>query len=203
MQKVEQGEDNPSSYDTRRRSKREFSKTRRAAATFGQTEALESTPEAFPTIPLHVQEVLSPPHLMQPSTSQQSAQCQMMLMHSQRGEKRTNEVTPIPCQLTRVSIGHNYKSAGNAETENSINSAMLELKELKRANNFSSIKEDCFDHFGRYVASLLRNLPSQTAFELQQEVINIILQPHVFASMNSGSSPSASRCNGDPSEIME
>ncbi|CAL1270677.1 unnamed protein product [Larinioides sclopetarius] len=44
------------------------------------------------------------------------------------------------------------------------------------SSNNNSYKEDTYDAFGKYIASMLRNLPSKTACKLQGEIVNWILK---------------------------
>ncbi|GBM35370.1 hypothetical protein AVEN_181480-1 [Araneus ventricosus] len=46
-------------------------------------------------------------------------------------------------------------------------------------NNNNSNKEDSYDAFGKYIASMLRNLPSKTACKLQGEIVNWILKEQI------------------------
>ncbi|XP_072383246.1 uncharacterized protein [Diabrotica undecimpunctata] len=61
---------------------------------------------------------------------------------------------------------------------NDVNSAVEKLDDSsKRPANVSVPTEDCFDHFGKYIASLLRTLPEARSFQLQSEIVSLILKP--------------------------
>ncbi|XP_050509237.1 uncharacterized protein LOC126886376 [Diabrotica virgifera virgifera] len=62
--------------------------------------------------------------------------------------------------------------------ENDVNSSTEKLDDVrKRPANDSVSTEDCFDHFGKYIASLLRTLPEERSFQLQSEIVSLILKP--------------------------
>lgn len=43
------------------------------------------------------------------------------------------------------------------------------------------LRDDPFDHFGKYIASLLRNLPNKrTAVKLQRDILNLVLKEQLF-----------------------
>ncbi|KAK5642117.1 hypothetical protein RI129_008284 [Pyrocoelia pectoralis] len=48
-------------------------------------------------------------------------------------------------------------------------------------------KDDNFDHFGKYLASLLRTLPIEQSLRLQQEIITRTLNAHILGSISSPS----------------
>ncbi|XP_055941901.1 uncharacterized protein LOC129971946 isoform X3 [Argiope bruennichi] len=46
-------------------------------------------------------------------------------------------------------------------------------------NNYNSYKEDSYEAFGKYIASMLRNLPAKSACKLQGEIVNWILKEQI------------------------
>ncbi|PSN31362.1 hypothetical protein C0J52_23825 [Blattella germanica] len=60
-----------------------------------------------------------------------------------------------------------------------IDDVLLKLNELSQKYSQLVLREDRFDHFGNYLASLLRSLPSQTAMVLQKKVKELILELHI------------------------
>ncbi|KAJ9584078.1 hypothetical protein L9F63_021572 [Diploptera punctata] len=70
-----------------------------------------------------------------------------------------------------------YNDSDNepCEGENSVTNAVKTLQEiLETAKSMESKTEDTYDLFGRYIASLLRELGPPTAVELQQEFIGMV-----------------------------
>ncbi|VEN39363.1 unnamed protein product [Callosobruchus maculatus] len=65
--------------------------------------------------------------------------------------------------------------------DDSTESGTNDRKRVKTENNeFHSMtngQEDSFDHFGKYVASLLRTLPQHRAHQLQADIVAMILKP--------------------------
>lgn len=63
--------------------------------------------------------------------------------------------------------------------ESTIDKALKKLDDISsRAQRSltSQNHDDHLDHFGKYIASLLRNLPTSTSFSLQQKIISLVLQ---------------------------
>ena len=57
-----------------------------------------------------------------------------------------------------------------------IDSALEKLEQIcDKVINITPQKEDSFDNFGKYVASLLRTCPSRTASQLQEDIIGLIM----------------------------
>ncbi|XP_071051372.1 uncharacterized protein [Onthophagus taurus] len=100
----------------------------------------------------------------QPSTSKET-QCQNDSL--KRKFLHTSTTTPRKKKLCSTPAGD-------------INSAIDKLDDIsKRAANASVSKEDCFDHFGKYIASLLRTLPLDRSPQLQSEIVSMILKPTI------------------------
>ncbi|PSN31358.1 hypothetical protein C0J52_23826 [Blattella germanica] len=59
-----------------------------------------------------------------------------------------------------------------------IDTTLKRLEDIYDKLNHLSVKDDNFDSFGRYVASILRCLPTVRALELQQMAIDLILESH-------------------------
>jgi cobalamin biosynthesis protein CobT len=58
-----------------------------------------------------------------------------------------------------------------------IRAAIEKLQEiLETAKNIAFKKEDSYDHFGKYIASLLRNVGPPAAVQLQHEITSLILR---------------------------
>lgn len=67
-------------------------------------------------------------------------------------------------------------------------------------------KEDSYDHFGRYIASLLRTIESSQALKLQQQIITLITN-QICALVNQNQYnnifvPNISCSEGEPSEYV-
>ncbi|XP_066152782.1 uncharacterized protein [Euwallacea fornicatus] len=62
---------------------------------------------------------------------------------------------------------------------------MAAMEKLDKISERVICKEDNFDHFGRYITSLLRSLPKQKALKLQQEIITRVLNAHMSISNSS------------------
>ncbi|GFS63017.1 BED-type domain-containing protein [Trichonephila inaurata madagascariensis] len=78
------------------------------------------------------------------------------------------------------------KSCINSNVKNfqgSSYDSKIEMRKLNRPSPISPVpssKEDSFDHFGKYIASLLRSLPSKkVACRLQGEMINWIMKEQI------------------------
>lgn len=54
----------------------------------------------------------------------------------------------------------------------------------KISEKATATKDDNFDHFGKYIGSLLRTLPTEQALKLQQEMITLALNAHMANSMS-------------------
>lgn len=90
-----------------------------------------------------------------------------------------SEPTKRKLQLS-TPIAFCKKKSCSTPVGNDINSAIEKLDDIsKRAASISAPApaEDCFDHFGRCVASLLRSLPQDRSFPLQASIISMILEP--------------------------
>lgn len=74
------------------------------------------------------------------------------------------------------------------ENNNTPNVIMSAMEKLENISQRAASKEDNFDHFGRYVASLLRTLPAESALMLQQESVTRILGAVMKYSSSSSSS---------------
>lgn len=53
------------------------------------------------------------------------------------------------------------------------------VKKFEKTLERAASREDSFDHFGRYVASLLRTLPKDRSLILQQEITTLVMNTHL------------------------
>ncbi|GFT99223.1 BED-type domain-containing protein [Nephila pilipes] len=92
--------------------------------------------------------------------------------HKSEDAKETAVVPP------KRFINSNVKNFQGSSYESK--TAMRKLNRPSLIPPMSSSKEDSFDHFGKYIASLLRNLPSKkVACRLQGEIINFIMKEQI------------------------
>ncbi|PSN35175.1 hypothetical protein C0J52_22413 [Blattella germanica] len=66
---------------------------------------------------------------------------------------------------------------GQLET-NEVDVALNRLEDISNKVKQLHKREDNFDYFGKYVAALLRSLPTQKAMNMQQEIVKLILMSH-------------------------
>ncbi|CAH1367832.1 unnamed protein product [Tenebrio molitor] len=57
-------------------------------------------------------------------------------------------------------------------------SPMEKLDEISKKAASNAQQLDCFDHFGNYIASLLRSLSENRSSHLQAEIVALILKPN-------------------------
>lgn len=53
------------------------------------------------------------------------------------------------------------------------------INKMEKILEKNTVKDDTFDHFGRYIASLLGNLPKEKALTLQQEITTFVVNEHI------------------------
>ncbi|XP_030747123.1 uncharacterized protein LOC115875751 [Sitophilus oryzae] len=107
-----------------------------------------------------------------------------------------NPETPLKKLERKERVLQKKRNVEN-ETLELLMSAIDKLDRIsKRA---TAEKEDNFDYFGKYIASLLRTLPIQQALSLQQEMITLALNAHrsISAPAPSPLSPSNDQSQGD------
>ncbi|PSN39800.1 hypothetical protein C0J52_19446 [Blattella germanica] len=109
------------------------------------------------------------------------------------GERETSSEE----RVTPGSVGNGLNDA-LLET-NRLDDALQRLEGISDKVNGLSGAEDNFDNFGKYVASLLRSLPTSKVADVQQQVINLILSSHISPDAPSGDLNSSSSAGIAPS----
>ncbi|PSN34963.1 hypothetical protein C0J52_24954 [Blattella germanica] len=110
------------------------------------------------------------------STAQSNSAIQLISsQQTNRGAKR-----PLEDHETSPGLGNKQRRSGGEIAQENVFAATLDrLEDLSDKAIMLGSHDDDLDNFGKYVASLLRGLPSERATELQKEVIDLILKSHV------------------------
>jgi hypothetical protein len=86
----------------------------------------------------------------------------------------TKRKVPPDGDLNAVKIRKTFESVNE---NNNIPAAIEKLQEiLETSKNIAYKKEDSYEYFGKYIASLLRDVGPPGAMELQHEIIGLILR---------------------------
>ncbi|PSN39015.1 hypothetical protein C0J52_14036 [Blattella germanica] len=111
--------------------------------------------------------------LVSPAVPNASVKSIYLLEHSKNEEKPL-----VECEVSGDLVNKQSKFYSTLPDAKKIDVALRTMEEVYDKVNQLSERGDCFDDFGRYVASLLRSFPSGRAKELQQKVIGLILKSH-------------------------
>ncbi|PSN39016.1 hypothetical protein C0J52_14035 [Blattella germanica] len=96
-----------------------------------------------------------------------------------------------PITEDEVSSESEVKQSNNAMLETSeVADALKRLEDISTKVNQISESDDHFDHFGKYVASLVKCVPAHEAIELQQSIINLILMSDINSELSVNLNPS-------------
>lgn len=100
---------------------------------------------------------------------------------SVRNSNNTETPTSKRASTTRKCIIEKKRHVEH-ERPDMLMTAMDKLDKI--SERATATKDDNFDHFGKYIGSLLRTLPTEQALKLQHEIITLALNAHMANSIS-------------------
>lgn len=94
-------------------------------------------------------------------------------------EKKRQAPNKLTAPNSKIKKNRTASQSIVLSNESTINKALKKLDDIssraQRSLTYQN-QDDHLDHFGKYIASLLRNVPTSTSFSLQQKIISLVLQ---------------------------